>query len=93
MHLDAMVYPTWSNPPRLIGDLNTPPATTTSSSRRTPDFPRSPCRWATPAAACCRPACSSSAGAWDERTLIRLAYGYEQATHRRRPPTTTPPLN
>ena len=22
--LDAMVYPTWSNPPRLIGDLNTP---------------------------------------------------------------------
>ena len=22
--LDAMIYPTWSNPPRLIGDLNTP---------------------------------------------------------------------
>ena len=22
--LDALVYPTWSNPPRLIGDLNTP---------------------------------------------------------------------
>ena len=22
--LDAFVYPTWSNPPRLIGDLNTP---------------------------------------------------------------------
>ena len=22
--LDAWVYPTWSNPPRLIGDLNTP---------------------------------------------------------------------
>ena len=23
-HLDALAYPTWSNPPRLIGDLNTP---------------------------------------------------------------------
>ena len=22
--LDAFVYPTWSHPPRLIGDLNTP---------------------------------------------------------------------
>ena len=22
--LDALVYPTWNNPPRLIGDLNTP---------------------------------------------------------------------
>src|SRR5262249_2473638 len=22
--LDALIYPTWSNPPRLIGDLNTP---------------------------------------------------------------------
>src|SRR5262249_28986498 len=24
LQLDALVYPTWSNPPRLIGDLNTP---------------------------------------------------------------------
>ena len=24
LKLDALVYPTWSNPPRLIGDLNTP---------------------------------------------------------------------
>jgi Asp-tRNA(Asn)/Glu-tRNA(Gln) amidotransferase A subunit family amidase len=22
--VDALIYPTWSNPPRLIGDLNTP---------------------------------------------------------------------
>jgi amidase len=34
--LDALVYPTWSNPPRLIGDLNTRPATITSCSRRAP---------------------------------------------------------
>ena len=24
LQLDALIYPTWSNPPRLIGDLNTP---------------------------------------------------------------------
>jgi amidase len=30
--------------------------------------------------------------AWDEMTLLRLAYSYEQASHHRRPPNTTPPL-
>jgi len=30
--------------------------------------------------------------AWSEPVLIRLAYSYEQATHHRRPPATTPPL-
>jgi amidase len=29
---------------------------------------------------------------WDEPTLIRLAYGFEQATRFRRPPQSTPPL-
>ena len=30
--------------------------------------------------------------AWSESTLINLAYGYEQATHHRRAPASTPPL-
>jgi amidase len=30
--------------------------------------------------------------AWSEPTLIKIAYGYEQATRHRRPPATTPPL-
>jgi len=29
---------------------------------------------------------------YDEGTVIKLAYAYEQATHHRRPPSTTPPL-
>jgi Asp-tRNA(Asn)/Glu-tRNA(Gln) amidotransferase A subunit family amidase len=29
---------------------------------------------------------------YDDGTIIKLAYGYEQATHHRKPPTTTPPL-
>jgi len=30
--------------------------------------------------------------AWSEPTLIRIAYAYEQATHHRKPPSSTPPL-
>ncbi len=30
--------------------------------------------------------------AWSEGELIKLAYAYEQATHHRRPPASTPPL-
>jgi amidase len=30
--------------------------------------------------------------AWSEPQLIKFAYAYEQATHHRRPPATTPPL-
>jgi len=29
---------------------------------------------------------------WSEPVLIKLAYSYEQATHHRRPPASTPPL-
>ena len=29
---------------------------------------------------------------YSEPTLLRLAYAYEQATHHRQPPRTTPPL-
>jgi Asp-tRNA(Asn)/Glu-tRNA(Gln) amidotransferase A subunit family amidase len=31
--------------------------------------------------------------AWSEPSLIKLAYAYEQATHHRRPPVSTPALN
>ena len=30
--------------------------------------------------------------AWSEPQLIKLAYAYEQATHHRRPPASTPSL-
>jgi len=30
--------------------------------------------------------------AWSEPGLIKLAYAYEQATHHRHPPPSTPPL-
>jgi Asp-tRNA(Asn)/Glu-tRNA(Gln) amidotransferase A subunit family amidase len=90
--LDAFVYPTWSNPPRLIGDLNTPHGDNSQFFSPTTGFPSinvpmGYTRGVLPAGMTIfgRP--------WDEATLIRLAYSYEQATRHRRPPAATPPLS
>src|SRR4029079_11111236 len=37
--IDAFVYPTWSNPPRLIGDLNTPDGNNSPFFSPTTGFP------------------------------------------------------
>jgi amidase len=89
--LDAFVYPTWSNPPRLIGDLNSPhgdnsqlfsPATGWPAMTVPMGYTRGQL-----------PAGMTFFGrAWSEPVLIRLAYSYEQATHYRRPPQSVPPL-
>ena len=89
--LDALIYPTWSNPPRLIGDLNTPAGDNSqlfSPSTGWPAItvPMGYTRGTLPAGM------TLFGRAWSEPTLIRLAYGYEQSTHQRRPPTSTPPL-
>src|SRR5262249_47051012 len=39
LKLDAFVYPTWSNPPRLIGDLNTPAGDNSQFFSPTTGFP------------------------------------------------------
>lgn len=89
--VDALVYPTWNNRPRLIGDLNTPhgdnnqllapstgfPAITVPMGYIDGELPAGLQFFGRP---------------WDEFTLIGLAYAYEQATHHRRPPESTPPL-
>jgi Asp-tRNA(Asn)/Glu-tRNA(Gln) amidotransferase A subunit family amidase len=89
--LDAFVYPTWSNPPRLIGDLNTPAGDNSQFFSPTTGFPAIQVpmgytRGVLPAGI------TFYGRAWSEATLIRLAYAYEQATHHRRPPISTPPL-
>ena len=90
--LDAFIYPTWSNPPRLIGDLNTPHGDNSQVFSPTTGFPavNVPMGYTRDGTL---PAGMTFFGRpWDEATLIRLAYSYEQATHHRRPPSTTPPL-
>jgi amidase len=90
--LDALVYPSWSIPPRLIGDLNSPNGMNSG-------------RLASPAA---YPAITVPMGyvrgslpigleflgiPWSDPTLIKLAYSYEQATKHRRSPPTVPPIS
>jgi amidase len=89
--LDAFVYPTWSNPPRLIGDLNTPHGDNSQVFSPTTGFPSIQVpmgytRGTLPAGI------TFFGRAWDEGRLIKLAYSYEQATRHRRPPASTPPL-
>lgn len=89
--VDAVVYPTWSNPPRLIGDLNTPhgnnsPFFSPSTGFPAITVPMGVSRGVLPAGI------TFFGRPWSEATLIRLAFAYEQATHHRRPPVSTPPL-
>jgi amidase len=89
--LDALVYPTWSNPPRLIGDLNTPHGDNSQFFSPTTGLPSIQVpmgytRGVLPAGI------TFFGRAWSEATLIRLAYSYEQATMHRVPPSSTPPL-
>jgi amidase len=86
--LDALVYPTWSNRPRLIGDLNTPHGDNNQLFAPGTGFPAITVPMGyTPGNL---PAGLQFLGrAWDERALLRLAYAYEQATRHRRPPELT----
>jgi amidase len=85
--LDAFVYPTWSNPPRLIGDLNTPHGDNSQFFSPTTGFPsiNVPMGYTRDDRL---PAGITFFGrAWDEGGLIALAYSYEQATKHRRAPS------
>ncbi len=89
--LDALVYPTWSNPPRLIGDLNTPHGDNSQYIPPHTGFPgfTVPMGYVRDGL----PVGLQIVGdAWAEPTLIAIAYGFEQATNHRRLPQTTPPL-
>ena len=89
--LDAFVYPTWSNPPRLIGDLNTPHGDNSQVFSPTTGWPAinvpmGYTRGALPAGV------TFFGRAWSEATLIKFAFAYEQATRHRHPPVSVPPL-
>ena len=84
--LDALAYPTWSNPPRPIGDLRTPHGDNNQLFAPSTGFPA-----ITVPMGYLRdntlPAGVQLLGrAWSESRLIGLAYAYEQATRHRRPP-------
>ena len=86
MKLDAFVYPTWSNPPRLIGDLNTPHGDNSQVFSPTTGLPGDQRADGLHARGTLPAGMTFFGRAWSEATLIKLAYAYEQATRHRHPP-------
>jgi len=90
--LDALIYPTWANPPRLIGDLDSPHGDNSQSLAPPSGFPAItvPMGWVRDGTL---PVGLQFLGVmWDEGRIIGLAYAWEQATKHRRPPASAPPL-
>ena len=92
LQLDAFVYPTWSNPPRLIGDLNSPDGDNSQIFSPRSGFPAINVPMGYTRSNVLPAGITFLGRAWSEATLIKLAYGYEQTTRHRHPPPTTPPL-
>jgi Asp-tRNA(Asn)/Glu-tRNA(Gln) amidotransferase A subunit family amidase len=90
--VQAIIYPTWSNAPRRVGDDKSPagdnsqvlspqtgfPAVTVPMGYTHEDLPAG---------------LTFLGDAFDEGTLIKFAYAYEQATQHRHAPPMFPPLN
>jgi len=92
LKLDAFVYPTWSNVPRLIGDLNTPHGDNSQFFSPTTGWPAVQVPMGYTRGNTLPAGITFFGRAWSEPTLLKLAYGYEQATHHRRPPPSVPAL-
>jgi Asp-tRNA(Asn)/Glu-tRNA(Gln) amidotransferase A subunit family amidase len=92
LKLDAFVYPTWSNPPRLIGDLNTPHGDNSQFYSPTTGFPAINVPMGFTRGGTLPAGMTIYGRAWSEAKLLKFAYAYEQETHCRRAPSSTPPL-
>ncbi len=84
--LDALIYPTWSNPPRLIGDLNTPGGDNNQFFSPSTGFPAITVPMGFTRGDTLPAGLQFFGRPWSEATLLRLAYAYEQAMRHRRPP-------
>jgi Asp-tRNA(Asn)/Glu-tRNA(Gln) amidotransferase A subunit family amidase len=93
--LDAIVYKSIEHQPTLIKDATNPPYVNTKGAPYLNTFLVFVPAIAVPAGFTSDnlPAGITFMGRpYDEGTLIKLAYAYEQAAHHRRPPSTTPTL-
>ncbi len=86
LQLDAAVYPTWSNPPRLIGDLNTPHGDNSQLFSPTTGFPSITVPMGYTRENRLPAGISFFGRPWSEGRLIQLVYDYEQVTTHRRAP-------
>jgi len=89
--VDAIIYPSWTNPPRKLGDLASPhgnnsPVIAPHTGQPAITVPMGFTRGGLPLGL------QLLARPFDEGKLIEYAYAYEQATHYRRPPPGFGPL-
>ncbi|CAN5498790.1 amidase [soil metagenome] len=90
--IDAILYPTWSNPPRLIGDLKSPGGDNSQQLAPPTGMPAITVPMGFTHGTL--PAGVSMLGRlFSESTLFKLAYSYEQSTKHRRPPAGFGPPN
>jgi len=90
--VQAIVYPTWSNAPRKVGDDKSPAGDNSQVLSPQTGFPAItvPMGYTYDVL----PAGLTFLGdSFSEGTLIKFAYAYEQATKNRHPPSKFPPLN
>ena len=93
LKLDAFVYPTWSNPPAIIGDVRMNLAGDNSQVYSpTTGFPAISVPMGFTRGGTLPAGLTIFGRPWDEGRLLAFAYAYEQATRHRKPPPTTPPL-
>jgi Asp-tRNA(Asn)/Glu-tRNA(Gln) amidotransferase A subunit family amidase len=88
----ALVYPTWNNPPRLVGDLDSPHGNNSPILSPPTGFPAITVPMGFVWDDTLPAGLQIYGDAWSEPTLIRIAYAYEQGTRHRRPPEAAPPL-
>ena len=91
-HLDVLIYPSWDNAPRLLGDLNTPDGSNGPRIASVAGFPAITVPMGYVRASTLPVGLEILGADWSEPRLIEIAYAYERATRLRRPPSATPPL-
>jgi Asp-tRNA(Asn)/Glu-tRNA(Gln) amidotransferase A subunit family amidase len=90
--VDALIYPSWSNPPRLVGDMTTPAGDNSQYPAPPTGFPALTVPMGFVMNGTLPAGLQILGDAWSEPVLIRIAYTYEQATRHRKPPPSAPPL-
>jgi Asp-tRNA(Asn)/Glu-tRNA(Gln) amidotransferase A subunit family amidase len=90
-NISAFIFPTWSNPPRKLGDLSSPHG---NNSNQIPPHTGMPA--ITVPMGFTQKGLPTGlqivAGHFNEQKLIQYAYSYEQATKHRKPPKGFPKL-
>ena len=90
--LDAVIYPTWSNPPRKIGDMKSPAGDNSQLLSPQTGFPAITVPMGFTYESL--PAGLTFLGRlFTEPALIKYAYAFEQSTRHRHPPAKFPSLN